>query len=170
LYEKPLINNRIRAREVMLIGEEGQQEGVVKIEEALRKARERNLDLVQVTERIDPPVCRIIDHGKYLYQLEKKRKETEKKTGGDLKGIRLTFNISLHDLETRADNAAKFLNQGNKVKIEMRLRGREKALGEFANEKIEKFLGLLKEKIPFRIERGIKKELRGLTMIISKST
>lgn len=170
MYIRPLINNRIRAREVRLVGEDGQQEGVVKIEEALRKSRERNLDLVQVTEKTDPPVCRIISYGKYLYQLEKKRKETEKKIGGELKGIRLTFNISQHDLETRAGNAAKFLNQGHKVKIEMRLRGREKALGDYANEKIEKFLASLKEKIPFRIERGIKKEARGLTMIIAKST
>ena len=135
---------------------------------ALQLAWERNLDLIQVTEKIEPPVCKIMEYGKYLYQLEKKEKEARKKTGGEIKGIRLSFNISQHDLETRAAQSEKFLKRGDKVKIELRLRGREKALEGFAREKINKFLEMLGKLTPYKIERGLKKEPRGLTMVISR--
>ena len=138
------------------------------LEEALRVARERNLDLIQVTEKVEPPVCKIGEYGKYLYQEEKKNKLAKKQKGGELKGLRLTFNISVHDLETRAHQAEKFLNKGNKVRIEMRLRGREKALQGFAREKINKFLEILNELVPIKTEKELKREPRGLTMIISK--
>lgn len=151
-----------------MIDETGKQLGVISSEEALRIARERNLDLIQVTEKVEPPVCKIGDYGKYLYQEEKKRKSAKKHKGGELKGIRLTFNISLHDLETRVHQAEKFLNKGDKVRIELPLRGREKALGDFAKEKVGKFLEILKNTTPIKIERELKREARGLTMIISK--
>jgi len=109
-----------------------------------------------------------MDYGKYLYRLEKKEKETKKKPGGEIKGIRLSFNISQHDLETRAAQCEKFFKKGNKVRIELRLRGREKALESFAREKINKFLEILKSRTPYKIERELKKESRGLTMIIAK--
>lgn len=142
--------------------------GVINLEEALRIARERNLDLIQVTEKVAPPVCKIGDYGKYLYREEKKNKAAKKQKGGELKGIRLTFNISLHDLETKARQAEKFLYKGDKVRIELLLRGREKALQGIAREKINKFIEVLKEIIPIKIERELKKEARGLTMIITK--
>jgi len=135
--------------------------------EALRTARERNLDLIQVTEKIIPPVCKIGDYGKYLYQQKKKEKLAKPKVS-ELKGIRLTFRISEHDLETRARQAEKFLKKGNKVRIEMKLRGREKALQGFAKEKIKKFLEILEKSLPIKIERELQKKPRGLTMIISK--
>ncbi len=168
LFKKPPTNNQIRAREIRLIDETGKQMGVVGLEEALRIARERNLDLIQVTEKVAPPVCKIGDYGKYLYREEKKNKATKKQKGGELKGLRLTFNISLHDLETRARQAEKFLKRGDKVRIELVLRGRERALQNFAREKINKFIEILKGITPIKIEREIKKESRGLTMIISK--
>lgn len=136
--------------------------------EALRMSREHNLDLIQVTEKVDPPVCKIMDYGKYLYSLQKKEKKEKLKRGGEMKGIRLGFNISLHDLETRVNQTEKFLKKGSRVKIEMKLRGRERALGNFAKEKMNKFLEILKNKIPIKIERELKREPRGLTMIISK--
>lgn len=140
------------------------------LEEALREAEGRNLDLIQVTERVEPPVCKIIDYGKYLYQEKKKEKQTVKKQrGGELKGVRLGFNISQHDLEVKARQTEKFLKQGNKVRIEMILRGREKALGNFAKEKINKFLEVLQAIAPHRVERELKKESRGFSMIIAKS-
>jgi len=151
-----------------VIDETGKQLGVFGLEEALRMAEERNLDLIQVTEKTEPPVCKIMDYGKYLYWLQKKEKVTKVSGGGELKGIRLGFNISLHDLETRARQAEKFLKKGDKVRIEMVLRGREKALGEFAKGKINQFLEILEKLIPVKIERELKKEPRGFTMIISK--
>lgn len=135
---------------------------------ALQLSRERGLDLMQVTEKVDPPVCKIIDYGKYLYREEKKKRQTKKQTKGGLKGIRLSFNISVHDLEIRAKSAEKFLKKGNKVRIEMRLKGREKALQSFAREKMNKFLEMLKNLLEIKVERDLKKEVRGLTIIISK--
>lgn len=168
MIKKPLANNRIRAPEVRLIDETGKQLGVVPLVKALQKAKERNLDLVQVTEKVDPPVCKIIDYGKYLYQLEKKERSIKKHRAGEIKGIRLSFNISEHDLEIKARQAEKFLKKGNIVRIEMKLRGREKTLQGFAKEKIKKFLAVLEKSLPIKIERELKMQPRGLTMIISK--
>lgn len=151
-----------------VIDETGKQLGVMPLEKALQTAMERNLDLIQVTEKVEPPVCKIMDYGKYLYQQKKKEKAARPK-GGELKGIRLGFNISQHDLETRVRQAEKFLKAGDKVRIEMRLRGREKALGNFAKEKINKFLEILTSLVPYKVERELKREPRGFTMIISKS-
>ncbi len=166
MIKKPLANNRIRAREVRLIDETGKQFGVVPLGKALQIAQERNLDLVQVTDKVEPPVCKITDYGKYLYQLQKKEKK-EKKTS-EIKGIRLRFNISPHDLEIRANQAEKFLKKGNLVKIEMLLRGREKGLGHFAKEKINNFVQNLNEKIPLKIESDLKRTPNKFLMIISK--
>ena len=163
-----MVNNRIRAQQVRLIDETGKQLGIMPLLKALQIAEGRNLDLIQVTEKVEPPVCKLGDYGKYLYQEEKKERSTHKRKGSYLKGIRLTFNISLHDLETKANLAGKFLNKGNKVRIEMPLRGREKTLGDFAKEKMNKFLEVLKNITPIKIERELKREPRGLTMIIAK--
>ena len=168
LIKRPLINNQIRAPQVRVIDETGKQTGVFSLKEAFRMAEERNLDLIQVTEKVEPPVCKIMDYGKYLYWLQKKEKVAKVSRGGELKGIRLGFNISLHDLETRARQAEKFFKKGDKVRIEMVLRGREKALGQFAKGKINQFLEILEKLIPIKIERELKREPRGFTMIISK--
>lgn len=162
-----MVNERIRTREVRVIDENGKQLGILPLEEALRIAKERHLDLVQVTEKVFPPVCKILDYGKYLY-LQKKKESKKAKRAAQIKGIRLGFGISLHDLEIRVNQAKKFLEKGYKVKIEMRLRGRQRSLSDFGKLKIEKFLEILKEKIPLKIERELKIEPRGLTMIISK--
>ena len=168
MQRKPLVNNLIRAREVRLIDETGKQLGVLTLEKALQMAKERGFDLIQVTEKLDPPVCKIMDYGKYFYHLKKKEKSVKHHTGGELKGIRLTFGISEHDLETRVKQAEKFLKKGDRIRIEMKLRGRQKALQGFAREKIKKFLETLEKSIPIKTERELKKQPRGLTMIISK--
>jgi len=165
--KRTFINYQIRASEVRVIDETGKQIGVMPAAEALQMAKERNLDLIQVTEKAIPPVCKIGDSGKFLYRLKKKER-TAKPKGGELKGIRLGFKISDHDLETRAKQSEKFLKKGNKVRIEMRLRGRERALQGFAREKIEKFLGVLEKLVPIKIERELKKQPRGLTVIVSR--
>ena len=164
---KPPANNRIRASKVRVIDETGKQIGVMSLQEALQIARERGLDLVQVTGKVEPPVCKIIDYGKYLYSLQKKEKKSRKKTS-QLKGVRLSFGISDHDLKIRVDQSEKFLKKSNKVKVDLILRGREKALGDFAKKKMEKFIEMLKESIPIKVERKLKRGPRGFTMIISK--
>ena len=162
------MNNQIRASRVRLIDEAGKQIGVLALQEALHLAEERDLDLIQVTEKAEPPVCKIMDYGKYLYWLQKKERAAKGSRAGELKGMRLGFNISLHDLETRARQAEKFLKKGDKIRIEMVLRGREKALGEFAKGKINQFLEILEKLIPIKIEAELKRGPRGFTMIIAK--
>jgi len=170
LIKRPFVNNQIRALKVRVIDEAGKQLGILDLRTAVGIAREKNLDLIQVTEKVEPPVCKIMDYGKYLYQEEKKEKEAQKKQkGGQIKGIRLTFNISVHDLETRARQAEKFLKESDKVRIDMVLRGREKAHQDFAKDKISQFLDILEKQTPIKTERELKREARGFSIIISKS-
>lgn len=151
-----------------LIDEKGEQIGIIETKNALDMARARNLDLIQVTDKTEPPVCKLGEYGKYLYSLRKKERKTQGKQKSEIKSIRIGFNTSIHDLETRANQAKKFLESGDKVKIEMVLRGREKWLGKTAENKVKQFLEILEKLISIKIERGIKREPRGFTMIISK--
>ena len=168
MLKRPLVNNQIRAPQVRVIDETGKQLGIMNLGEALRTAQERNLDLIQVTEKVTPAVCKIMDYGKFLYSLHKREKASKIKMTGELKGIRLGFNISLHDLETRVNLAEKFLKKGDRVRVELPLRGREKGLQDFAKGKINLFLETLEKRMPIKVERELKKESRGLTMIVSK--
>jgi len=165
---KPPINNFIKAKEIRVIDENGKQIGIMELTKAIELAKNKGLDLVQITDKTTPPVCKITNYGKYLYHLQKKEKK-QKKEHNELKGIRLSFGISDHDIEIKSKQAEKFLKKGHLVRIEMILRGREKAHQDLAKEKIEKFLNLLKSSIPVKIETPIKKQPRGLTIIISKS-
>jgi len=169
LYKRTYINNQIRAKEVRVIDETGKQLGVLSLPQAIQMAQEKNLDLIQVTEKVEPPVCKIIERGKYIYQQQKKEKDAVGHKGGELKGIRLTFGISDHDMEVRATQSEKFLKAGDSVRIEMRLFGREKAHQDLAREKIKKFIEMVDKKIPVRTNRELKKEPRGYTIIITKS-
>ncbi|OGZ22236.1 MAG: translation initiation factor IF-3 [Candidatus Nealsonbacteria bacterium RIFCSPLOWO2_12_FULL_39_31] len=168
LHKRTYINNQIRAKEVRVIDETGKQLGILPIFQAIQIAQKRNLDLIQVTEKVEPPVCKIIERGKYIYQQQKKEKDALRHKGGELKGIRLTFGISEHDMDVRASQSEKFLKAGDSVRIEMRLFGREKAHQDFAREKIKKFIGLMEKRLPIRTDRELKKEPRGFTMIITK--
>jgi translation initiation factor IF-3 len=168
LEKKFLINNQIRASKVRVIDESGKNLGIFPLEEALKIAKERNLDLIQITDKADPPVCKISDYGKFLYQMKKRERGKRKEKGGEVKGIRLGFNISEHDMETKANQAKEFLEEGNRIQVEMVLRGREKNLTEFAKEKIKKFLEILESKIPIKVEQELKRVPRGFIMIISK--
>lgn len=135
--------------------------------QAIDLAKSKGLDLIQVTEKVEPPVCRIGNYGKYLYSLQKKEKKIKPRSG-DLKELRLTYNISPHDMEVRAKQAEKFLKDGDKVKVSLVLRGRQKAFGYLAKDKIQFFLNAINELIPIKTERELKKEPRGFTTIISK--
>ena len=123
-----MINEQIRDREVRLIGPDGEQIGVVSSREAQKIADEAGLDLVKIAPNAKPPVCKVIDYGKYRYDLARKEKDAKKKLKTvELKEIRLSPNIDTNDLNTKMNAAKKFLAKGNKVKITLRFRGREMA-------------------------------------------
>ncbi len=169
MQKRIFINNQIKAPDVRLIDEKGQMLGIVTLQQALVKAHEANLDLIEISEKTVPPICKITDYGKFSYQQGKKEKKMGKgQRAGEIKGIRLSFAISAHDMETRSKAVEKFLKTGYKVRIEMVLRGREKGLSEFAKQKLLKFLEVLQATTPIKVERELKIEARGWTMIIAK--
>lgn len=142
--QKARTNHQIRVPELRIIDENGQQLGIMKTSEALALAVERGLDLVEVSPQAKPPVAKLIDFNKLRYhqkKLEQQQKKKAKKI--DVKGIRLSLRISEHDLQTKAKQAQKFLAEGNKVKIDLMMRGREQAFANMAHEVINKFLKLL---------------------------
>ena len=122
------INEEIRDREVRLISETGEQLGIMSADEALRIAEGKNLDLVKIAPAAKPPVCKIMDYGKYRFEKAKKEKEARKNQKiVEIKEIRLSLNIDTHDFDTKVGHARKFLAAGNKVKVSIRFRGREMA-------------------------------------------
>jgi len=126
IVKELLTNRRIRAREVRLIGEDGEQLGVVLLQKALQMAYERGLDLVQVASTMTPPVCRLLDYGKYKYeQTKKERKAKRGQRVGLLKEVRLRPKIEEHDLQAKIRTTKKLLEEGNKVRLFLRFRGRE---------------------------------------------
>ena len=122
------INEQIRDKEIRVIGADGAQLGIMSARDALNLAAEKNLDLVKIAPQATPPVCKIIDYGKYKYELARKEKEAKKKQKTvEVKEVRLSPNIDTNDLNTKMNNAKKFITKGNKVKVTLRFRGREMA-------------------------------------------
>ncbi|MGM0465056.1 MAG: translation initiation factor IF-3 [Acidobacteriota bacterium] len=133
------INEKIRARKVRLIDENKKQVGIVPIEKALSLAQEKDLDLVEVAPNAKPPVCRVLDYGKYLYDLHKKEQEAKKhQKQVQTKEIKFRPKISIHDYSFKVRHIERFLKEGNKVKVTVMLRGREKAKPELADKIIER--------------------------------
>lgn len=123
-----MINEQIRDKEVRLIGENGEQLGILPLKEAMKMAEDLELDLVKIAPTAKPPVCKIIDYGKYRYELARKDKEAKKKQKViEVKEVRLSPNIDTNDLNTKMGAARKFLEKGDKVKVTLRFRGREMA-------------------------------------------
>ena len=123
-----MINEQIRDREIRLIGEDGEELGILSARDAMKLAREANLDLVKIAPTAKPPVCKIIDYGKYRYEQARREKEARKKQKTiEVKEIRLSPNIDTNDLNTKVNQARKFVSGGNKVKVAVRFRGRELA-------------------------------------------
>lgn len=123
-----MINEQIRDREIRLIGKDGEQLGIMSARDAMKLAREANLDLVKIAPTAKPPVCKIIDYGKYRYEQARREKEARKKQKTiEVKEIRLSPNIDTNDLNTKVNQARKFVSGGNKVKVAVRFRGRELA-------------------------------------------
>ena len=141
------INEQIRVREIRLIDDEGNQKGIVPTIDALRMARDEDLDLVEVSPNANPPVCKILDFGKYRFEMEKKLRDSKKNQKVlKLKEIRMQPKIGPGDLDTKAKHVQEFLDEGNKVKITIRFRGRELAHTELG-------YGVLHEKAYFPIRR-----------------
>ena len=162
------INEFIKVPEVFVIGEKGEQFGVMKTEEALAKAQEAEADLVEVNPTGKPPVCKIMNFGKIKYEKEKaahKQKLANKK--GETKGIRLTFKIKGGDLETRIKQAQKFIKGGNSVKIDMILKGREKAHAGNAREVIENFIASVNVDDSVKVMQAVQKQGGRFSAIIS---
>ena len=135
-----LINEEIHEKEVRVIGAEGEQLGVMSSEEALAQAEQDELDLVLIAPQGNPPVCRIMDYGKYRFERDKKEKEAKKKQQViELKEIQLSCRIDTHDFETKARHAHKFLESGNKVRVVMRFKGREMSHMAIGQEIMKKF-------------------------------
>ena len=163
------INRQIRAKEVQLIGETGEKLGVVSFQEALSKAEDKNLDLVLVAPNSNPPVCKIMNYGKYKFEQAKKEKEAKKKQKVlEVKEIRVTPNIEEHDFGFKAKNARKFIEDGNKVKITVRFRGREVNNSKAGENVLNKFISALEDVA--NVEKAPKLEGRNMFTILAKKT
>ena len=141
-----MINEQVRDREVRVISSDGEQLGIMSSKEAMKLAREAELDLVKIAPNAKPPVCKIIDYGKYRYELARKEKEAKKKQKTiDVKEVRLSPNIDKNDLNTKINQARKFLSKGDKVKVTLRFRGRELGHKDIGKEVMIKFIDIVKE-------------------------
>lgn len=160
------MNEDIREKEIRVIGADGEQLGILPTKEALKMAEEKELDLVAISPSANPPVCKIMDFGKFIYEQQKKDKEAKKKQKViTIKEIRLSATIEEHDIEIKANNAKKFLVDGDKVKITVRFRGRE-----IENSHVgRKILDLFVEKLGdiYVVEKPAKQEGRNMIMILA---
>ena len=162
-----MINEQTRDREIRLIGEDGQQLGIMSSREAMKIAREAELDLVKIAPQAKPPVCKIIDYGKYRYELARKEKEAKKKQKTiEVKEVRLSPNIDSNDLNTKIASARKFIEKGNKVKVTLRFRGREMAHVQSSRHILDEFAKAL-EDIAL-VDKPAKMEGRSMAMFLTE--
>ena len=160
------INEEIRIREVRVTSATGEQLGIMPTREALRMAEEQHLDLVEVAPKAKPPVCRIMDFGKYRYEQQKREKEARKKQKViTIKEVKLRPHIEQHDFDVKLKNAVKFLGEGNKVKVTIMFRGRELSHPELGKEVLGRVAETLGDSVT--IERGAKLEGKNMTMIVA---
>lgn len=161
-----MVNEQIRDREVRLIGENGEQLGIMSSRDAYKMAQEADLDLVKIAPNAKPPVCKIIDYGKYRYELARKEKDARKKQRIiEVKEVRLTPNIDTNDLNTKVSAARKFLEKGDKVKVSLRFRGREMAHMSKSRYILDDFAETLKDIAV--IDKPSKVEGRSLVMFLT---
>ena len=161
-----MINEQIRDREVRLIGENGEQLGIMSAKDAYKMARDAELDLVKIAPTAKPPVCKIIDYGKYKYEMIRKEKEAKKKQKIiEVKEVRLSPNIDTNDLNTKISAARKFIEKGNKVKITLRFRGREMAHMNQSRYMLDDFAQELSEIAA--VDKPSKVEGRSLVMFLT---
>ncbi len=165
--DTPRINEEIRAREVRVVSADNDQLGIMSVRDALAMAEEQHLDLVEVAPNGKPPVCRIMNYGKYRYEQQKREKEAKKKQKTfTLKEVKLRPHIEDHDFYVKLKNAAKFLGDGNKVKVTIMFRGRELSHPELGLNVLTRFAGELTDQAV--VEKEAKLEGRNMTMILAK--
>jgi len=165
---KDRINEQIKSTEVRVIDEKGTNLGVLNTQEAIKMAKDRGFDLVEITENVQPPICKIIDYGKYKYIQEKKdKKQQSSHKKIEIEGVRISLTISPHDLEIRALQIVKFFKEGHKVRVEMKLKGREKAHFDLAKEKLELFISTIPKGA--KREEEIKRSPQGLAVTICQA-
>ena len=162
-----MINEQIRDREIRLIGEDGEQLGIMSAREGMKIAQEAELDLVKIAPAAKPPVCKIIDYGKYKYEQARKEKEAKKKQKTvEVKEVRLSPNIDTNDLNTKINNAKKFISKGNKVKVTLRFRGREMAHVQQSKHILDDFAETLADVAV--VEKPAKMEGRAMSMVLAE--
>lgn len=162
-----MINEQIRDKEIRLIGENGEQLGIMPSRDALKLAEEAGLDLVKIAPTAKPPVCKIVDYGKYKYEQIRKEKEAKKKQKTiEIKEIRLSPNIDTNDLNTKINAARKFLTKGDKVKVTLRFRGREMAHMNSSKHILDEFAEKLSDISV--VEKAPKVEGRSMTMFLAQ--
>ena len=162
-----MINGQIRDKEIRVIGENGDQLGIMSPREAMKLAQEADLDLVKIAPKAQPPVCKIIDYGKYRYELARKEKEAKKKQKTvEVKEVRISPNIDTNDLNTKVNNAKKFIAKGNKVKVTLRFRGREMAHMQQSKHILDDFAEMLAEVAV--VEKPAKLEGRSMSMVLTE--
>ena len=162
-----MINGQIRDKEVRVIAENGDQLGVMPVKEAMKLAQEAELDLVKIAPKAQPPVCKIIDYCKYRYELARKEKEAKKKQKTvEVKEVRISPNIDTNDLNTKVNNAKKFIAKGNKVKVTLRFRGREMAHMQQSKHILDDFAEMLAEVAV--VEKPAKLEGRSMSMVLTE--
>lgn len=162
-----MINGQIRDKEIRVIGENGDQLGIMSPKEAMKLAQEAELDLVKIAPKAQPPVCKIIDYGKYRYELARKEKEAKKKQKTvEVKEVRLSPNIETNDLNTKVNNAKKFITKGNKVKVTLRFRGREMAHMQQSKHILDDFAKMLEDVAV--VEKPAKLEGRNMSMVLTE--
>lgn len=162
------INNQIRSRELRVIMEDGETLGVVSSTEALAKAKEMGMDLIEISPKAKPPVAKIMDYGKYQYSTKKKAKEAKAKSHRtETKSIQIKVTTGDHDLALKARRASEWLGEGHRIKVELYLRGREKGTTkEFQQERLERVLNLISEN--FKIADPYKKGPKGLMVTLER--
>ena len=162
-----MINEQIRDKEIRLIGENGEQLGIMSAKEAFKMAKEAELDLVKIAPTAKPPVCKIIDYGKYRYELARKEKEAKKKQKTvEIKEVRLSPNIEANDLNTKVNMAKKFIAKGDKVKVTLRFRGREMAHMQSSKPILDDFAEALADIAV--IEKPAKLEGKSIMMVLTE--
>ena len=161
-----MINEQIRDREVRVVSADGEQLGVMSSRDAMKLAREAELDLVKIAPKAQPPVCKIIDYGKYKYEQSRREKEAKKKQKTvEVKEVRMSPNIDANDLNTKVNNAKKFILKGNKVKVTLRFRGREMAHVQQSKHILDDFADMLKDVA--QVEKPAKLEGRNMRMVLT---
>lgn len=162
-----MINEQIRDKEIRVISESGEQLGIMSARDAMKLAREAGLDLVKIAPTAKPPVCKIIDYGKYRYEVARKEKEAKKKQKViEIKEIRLSPNIDTNDLNTKVNSARKFLEKGDKVKVTLRFRGREMSHMNESKHVLDDFAESLKDVAT--VEKPAKLEGRSLSITLAE--